>query len=116
MESKIASNPLVVNEQELHEFLETNPRVIGLIFARWCPFCMQFLPVFQRYAVSHPGRFLLIQDDQEHIADLYQVDVIPTALYFENGQVARRLNGLPGVGLSERLFCQFVEACLKQLN
>lgn len=103
--------PLVTDNSELEHFLKENHRVVALLFARWCPFCMQFLPVFQRYAQDQPGNFLLIQDDQEHFAYRFDVDIIPTVLYFEEGKIERRLDGIPGMGLSETLFFKFIETC-----
>lgn len=105
------SLPLVANQQELDEFLRSHQRVIAMVFAPWCPFCMRFLPVFQSHAKDHSVTYLLVQNDQESMADYYGIDIIPTILFFEDGHVTHRLDGLPGVGLAEDLFMGFVQAC-----
>jgi thiol-disulfide isomerase/thioredoxin len=99
----------VDNEQELNRILMAGERVIALIYATWCPFCIMFLPVFRRYAQGKPN-FVLVRDDQEIFADQYQVDVVPTILFFENGKVTKRLDGILGIGLNERQLTAFIES------
>jgi hypothetical protein len=43
-----------------------------------------------------------VQNDQEKIADQYSVKIYPTMLFFENGVVSKRLDGVLGVGLDEK--------------
>lgn len=101
---------LVANESDLNEALKLKERMLTLVFATWCPFCRRFLPVFQKYARGRED-FLLIQDDQEIVADRYEVEVVPSALYFENGTLIKRLDGELGVGLSERQLTGFIKDC-----
>ncbi|HEX7713843.1 MAG TPA: thioredoxin family protein [Bacillota bacterium] len=101
---------LVANESDLNEALKLNEQMLTLVFATWCPFCQRFLPVFEKYARGRED-FLLIQDDQEIVADRYEVEVVPTALYFEKGILEKRLDGELGVGLSERQLRDFIKEC-----
>jgi hypothetical protein len=41
----------------------------------------------------------------------YEVEVFPTVLFFENGAVSKRLDGIPGVGLTEKHLVDFIAAC-----
>jgi thioredoxin len=102
---------LVDNENDLNEILKTKDRVIALVYASWCPFCKRFLPIFQQYAQKEGRHFLRIQDDRETIGDKYSVDVFPTVLFFEKGTVSQRLDGEPGMGLSEKQLADFLKAC-----
>ncbi len=106
---------LIDNEQDLDKILETNKRVYVLLYATWCPFCVRFLPVFERmrtrYSQNDSALFLLVQDNQEIIADKYEVTVIPTVLFFEKGVVCKRLDGKLGIGLTERDLAEFVREC-----
>ena len=52
-----------------------------------------------------------IQDDRESVGDKYSVDVFPTVLFFEKGAVSKRLDGEPGMGLSEKQLADFVKSC-----
>lgn len=101
---------LVANEPDLNAALKAKGSMLTLVFATWCPFCRRYLPVFEKYARGRED-FLLVQDDQEIVADQYEVEVVPTLLYFENGILAKRLDGELGVGLSERQLTGFIKDC-----
>lgn len=96
--------------EELDQVLKTKERVFALIYATWCPFCITFLPVFQRHAQGKT-EFILVQDNQETVMDQYGVDVVPTVLFFENGKISKRLDGTLGVGLNEGQLVSFIEKC-----
>ncbi|MGE5605126.1 MAG: thioredoxin family protein [Bacteroidota bacterium] len=101
---------LATNEPEMEAMLKSKERLLVLVFATWCPFCRRYLPVFEKYARGRED-FLLVQDDQEIVADRYEIEVIPTLLYFEDGTLAKRLDGELGVGLSERQLTEFIKDC-----
>ena len=99
---------LVDNKHDLEKILKTEDKVIALVYASWCPFCRRFLPVFQQYAQKKPRYFLCVQDDEERIGSKYSIDIFPTVLFFEKGSLSKRLDGEPGVGLSEKQLVEFV--------
>ncbi len=102
--------PLVTDERQFDQVLKAEGNVMALIYATWCPYCRMFLPTFRKFADGR-NNFVLVQDNQEILADRYEVDVIPTVLCFENGQISQRLDGTLGVGLSERQLMEFTERC-----
>jgi len=102
---------LVNNNHDLIEILRATDRVIALFHASWCPFCVRFLPIFKKYSEGEGRHFVSVQDDQETIADQYSVKVYPTVLFFENGVVSKRLDGLLGVGLDEKQLAEFMNLC-----
>lgn len=104
----IATCALVNNDHDLGEILKTKDRVIALFHASWCPFCVRFLPIFKKHAEKEAHHFVIVQDDQETIADQYSVKVYPTILFFENGVVSKILDGVLGVGLDEKQLIEFV--------
>ena len=55
--------------------------------------------------------FLLVEDDNESIAEKYVIDVFPTLLFFNQGKVGLRLDGKPGVGLNEKQIKDFIKSC-----
>ena len=99
---------LIDNEHDLDKILKTKDRVITVVYLSWCPFCRKFLPIFQQYAQKEQQYFLCVQDDEERIGNKYSVDFFPTLLFFTKGSVSKRLNGEPGVGLSEKQLEDFV--------
>jgi thiol-disulfide isomerase/thioredoxin len=102
----------VVNDlHELETALRENDRVIAMVYASWCPFCRKVLPVFEKLAKDGARHFLLVADDEEHIADLYGIDVFPTLILFEKNQIVKRLDAKPGVGLNEKEIHDFIASC-----
>lgn len=97
----------VTTVAELDAILQQRPLVTVLVYASWCPFCMRFLPVFIKHALGR-NEFILAEDNPEAIAEEYEVDIIPTVLRFENGRIVARLDGTPGVGLTESQLVDFI--------
>jgi thioredoxin-like negative regulator of GroEL len=97
-----ASCALVNNNRDLIEILRAEGRVIALFYASWCPFSAKFLPIFKKHAENERGHFVSVQDDEETIADQYSVKIYPTVLFFENGIISKRLDGVPRIGLNEK--------------
>jgi thiol-disulfide isomerase/thioredoxin len=102
---------LVKNHRDLVEILRKEDHVIALFHTSWCPFCVKFLPIFKKYAQDEGRFFVSVQDDQETMVDHYSVKVYPTVLFFEKGIVSKRLDGVSGTGLNEKLLAEFVSAC-----
>ena len=102
---------LVDDEHGLYDMLKLKERVIALFYASWCPFCVKFLPVFEKHTKGAGLSFLVVKDDQETMGDRYSVAVVPTVLFFEKGKISRRLDGVLGVGLSEKMLIDFIDAC-----
>ncbi len=110
----ITQHRIMVHDiHDFQEIIESNERVIALVYASWCPFCVRFLPVFER--VSNNNQIVnaytfLFQDDQEIIADEYSVEVVPSVLLFENGKLVKRLDGILGSGLTEKQLNDFLRS------
>jgi thioredoxin-like negative regulator of GroEL len=105
---------LVKNNQDYGIVLQSEERIIALIYASWCPFCIRFLPVFEHACAGYTGgkyKFFLFQDDQEIMTDEYMVEVVPTVLFFKNGALVKRLDGTLGVGLDEKQLSDFIQSC-----
>lgn len=102
---------LVNTDHDLREILKTKDHVIALFYASWCPFCVKFLPIFEKYPEKKDLHFVIVQDDQETMADQYSVKVYPTVLFFEKGVVSKRLDGVLGVGLDEKQLVKFIHLC-----
>ncbi len=99
------------NEQDLAAELKAKDKIIALFYASWCPFCSRFLPVFKKQAQGKARNFLLVQDDKEILCDKYAIGIFPTVLFFENGVLAKRLDGAAGVGLQEKQLVEFINSC-----
>lgn len=95
----------VENEDDLVGIIRKNERLFTLFYASWCPFCSNFLPIFEKYAQKFSNEKFLrvkIDDEMNPLWEKYAIEVVPTVLLFEGERVARRVNGVLGVGLNEK--------------
>ena len=100
------------NEEDLEKTLAANNEVMVLFYASWCPYCVQFLPVFEKYAAADANRyFRVVTDSMDRCEDRYSIDIVPTVLFFKNGAVAQRLDGAPGKGLNEKQLAVMIDSC-----
>lgn len=109
------SCPAVNNLQDLEQALGRKERIIALVYATWCPFCVKVLPVFEKQAGLQKHPLLLVADDEEQIADLYGIDVFPTLILFEKGQILKRLDAQPGIGLHDNQITDFINSCKEEV-
>jgi thioredoxin 1 len=102
----------VTNQEGLTKQLKTNPKVIALFYASWCPFCRSFLSVFNKQAQS-PGKAtymrVQIDEDENPMWETYALDAVPSIILFENGDVAKRLDCHLGMGLTEKQYTQWLQ-------
>ena len=99
------------NDLDFKELLKAEEKVMALFYASWCPFCVRFLPIYKKHAEREGAHFVMVQDDQETIADPYSIKIYPTVLFLENGVVSKRLDGVPGIGLDEIKLVEFINTC-----
>jgi thioredoxin 1 len=93
------------NKQNLNKELKKNEKGLVLFYASWCPYCMSFVPVFDKKIVNFAfgsALHVLLNDYDNPLWDDYSIDAVPTVIFFEKGKVSRRLDGKFGVGLSEK--------------
>ena len=92
--------------------LKSKDKVFVLFYASWCPFSQEFLPMFEKFAEDKTRSCIRVKtDDKATLCEEYSIDVVPTVIFFKNGKVARRLDGLSGVGLDEKQLIDFASKC-----
>ena len=80
------------------DVLESSLPVVVDFYADWCPPCRRLGPVLDRLAQEFSGKvsFVKINSDEENeLAEHYNVTSLPTLIFFENGQIAGQFAGLP---------------------
>jgi len=83
--------------------IENKDKAFVLFYATWCPFSQRFLPVFEEYARGKPQECLsVIVDNRPDLCEEYAIEYYPTVLLFEKGEVHKRLDAEPGVGLTKK--------------
>jgi thioredoxin 1 len=84
-------------------------KLLALFYAKWCPFCRKFLPEFER--IEQDAKISLakvdLSDTSSPLWDTFGVEVIPTAIFFENGEIKKRLDGTLGIGIRPDKFNSF---------
>jgi thioredoxin-like negative regulator of GroEL len=76
----------------------------------YCPYCVEFIPEFEKLAAGRPGFFRLRADLLGQIEDRHSVAVVPTVILFERGRESARLDGVQGRGLSASGLKNFLSA------
>ena len=95
----------MVKKINTKEFNELNDEFIVLdVFAEWCGPCKMMAPFFEE--ISELDEFKNVKfckvnvDEEEEIAELFNVSAIPTFIILKNKQeIARKLGFIPKVGL-----------------
>ncbi len=92
--------------------LEAGGRRLVLFYSAWCPFCVAFLPAFEKQAETAPGAFLKVcTEDLPGLEDKFSIEVVPSVLCFESGRLSARLDGQLGRGLSGDSLRAFAGTC-----
>ena len=74
----------------------TNAVVVDF-YAPWCGPCRQLAPLLDTLAGSHAGKIKFVKinvDESPGVAQNFQVQSIPTLIFFKDGQVVGRVTGL----------------------
>jgi len=102
----------IYNKQDLDLELKKNKKVLALFYASWCPFCVGFVPTFDKTVAKMDFESIihvLLDDYDNELWDDYDVPAVPTIIYFEDGKVCKRLDAQLGRGLSESSFKKWIE-------
>jgi thioredoxin 1 len=101
----------VNNREDLNAQLKKSKTVLAIFYSSWCPYCMRFIPAFDR-KVANLGFenvvHVLIEDNDNTLWDDYGISAVPTIILFENGEVCDRLDGRLGVGIKEDRFSEWI--------
>ena len=77
--------------------------VFALFYANWCGFSRRFLPIFDEFSENNPDICLSIEISEDPlICEKYSIKYYPTVILFEKGNVKKRLDSKPGIGLNKK--------------
>ncbi len=79
------------------EVLQNEQPVLVDFGADWCPPCKAIAPIIEEIATEYEGvaRVGTVDvDDNKSLAEHYAIGSIPTLLFFKNGEVVDRVQGL----------------------
>jgi thiol-disulfide isomerase/thioredoxin len=82
---------------------KSKEKAFVLFYASWCPHSQRFLPIFEDYAKTNPQECIsVVIDDKPDLCEKYEIDYYPTVLLFNKGEVKKRLDATPGLGLTKK--------------
>lgn len=94
---QVADHPVAVTDATFEqEVLQSPLPVLMDVWAPWCGPCRMIGPVVEELAKEFAGRAKVVKlnsDENQRVPSQYQIQGIPTLLFFKNGQLADRLVG-----------------------
>ena len=78
------------------EILKQNEMVLADFAASWCGPCRMLKPVVEQFEKEFEGGVKVVSidvDEQEALATQCGIQVVPTLLYFERGELKKRTSG-----------------------
>ncbi len=92
------------------EKIRSKDQVYVLFYATWCPYSRMFLPIFEEYSKANPRECLsVIVDEEPDLCEECAIEYYPTVLLFKNGQICKRLDPEPHVGLNKKQLEEFTK-------
>lgn len=95
MLGQAASGVKPVSDAEFSQVLAA-PKAVALFYSPMCPYSQKFLPIYQAIG-SQPSDVLFTSTDvttSQQNAGKYKVRMLPTAVFFVNGQEVNRIDGV----------------------
>jgi thioredoxin-related protein len=100
------------NKAELDKQVNQVKHVVALFSSSRCPFCQKFAKIFDTHVNSCKADLLVhvsMDDYDSPLWDEYNVDAVPTLIFFEDGAIKSRLDAGSGVGLDEKQFTDWIK-------
>jgi thioredoxin-like negative regulator of GroEL len=103
---------LIASEADLEAAVGSRDKLMVLFYATWCPFSRSFLKIYTRHAAAgDPCYARFVIDDADPIVAKYGIEIFPTVLFFDKGELVRRLDGVYHRGLSRGDLEDFARQC-----
>ena len=84
--------------------------LIAVLFeAEWCPFCREFKLIFELLRKSRVQSAVVnLSDIDSPLWETFCIDIVPTVLIFNSGNVIQRYDGVAGQGLNAAVVKEIV--------
>lgn len=81
---------------DLTPILKTNPTVLVMFYATWCPHCQRMQPIVDDISVKYADKLKVFKfdiDENEVLAKQNNVQAVPTFILYKNGTEMWRNSG-----------------------
>ena len=98
MNQSTANVTLVKQDQFDTKVIQSPSPVVADFYATWCGPCKILSPMLDQLAASFTNRIQFVKinlDEAPALSQRYDIEAIPTLLFFKHGQVVDRIVGLP---------------------
>ena len=99
-------------KKELDVELSKSKKVLVIFYATWCPYCMRFIPFFNKKIAPLGYEHIvhaMLDDYDNPLWDEYGISAVPTIILFEDKKILHRIDARLGKGLSEDDFVKWLE-------
>ncbi len=86
-----------ISEKEFEpEVAKAEQVVVVKFYADWCPPCKLLTPIMEELAGDYTSvKFVAVDTDaSQELAAKYQIEALPTVLFFKNGKIVDKIVGL----------------------
>lgn len=94
--SQPAAAVLTATARDLEGLVASHPYLVVDCWAPWCGPCRRVGPVIEALAGEFAGRIAFAKlntDENQQVAQAFNISAIPTILLFANGRLAGRITG-----------------------
>ena len=85
------------NTEEFKELIQGNQLVVVDFFATWCGPCKMLAPIIEELAETNIEGVKIVKidvDQNEELAISYNIQAVPTLIFFKNGEEIQRVTGI----------------------
>lgn len=89
---------ILESEKEFKDFLKENDKVLIDFYTLWCGPCKTFTPTLEKVSEELTDiKFAKVDIEKvDGIAEDYEVDVVPTIIFFKDGKFVAKQEGAMG--------------------